>query len=219
MECLCQWPQKLVVLCSGAQEGAEGAAGEEGEGEEDEEGGPGGGKGEGGGRGKERLESAAAAAMQRRSRPGDLAVDHEREAPRCPFLLKHSLREYQHVGLDWLVTMYEKRLNGILADEMGLGKTIMAIALAGLAGVREGRLGPAPHRGAHQSVMLNWEMELLKWCPGLQGAHVLRRRQERIKRTGWSKPNSFHICITTYRSGSGGWGRSFHLACIYDRPP
>ncbi|CAF3530150.1 unnamed protein product [Rotaria sp. Silwood1] len=39
-----------------------------------------------------------------------------------PFLLKHSLREYQHVGLDWLVTLYENKLNCILADEMGLGK-------------------------------------------------------------------------------------------------
>jgi hypothetical protein len=46
-----------------------------------------------------------------------------------PFLLKHQLREYQHIGLDWLVTLYEKKLNGILADEMGLGKTIQTIAL------------------------------------------------------------------------------------------
>jgi len=46
-----------------------------------------------------------------------------------PFLLKHDLREYQHVGLDWLATMYDKQLNGILADEMGLGKTIQTIAL------------------------------------------------------------------------------------------
>lgn len=35
-----------------------------------------------------------------------------------PFLLKHGLREYQHIGLDWLVTMNEQKLNGILADEM-----------------------------------------------------------------------------------------------------
>jgi hypothetical protein len=35
-----------------------------------------------------------------------------------PFLLKHTLREYQHIGLDWLVSLYEKRINGILADEM-----------------------------------------------------------------------------------------------------
>ena len=48
---------------------------------------------------------------------------------KVPHLLKHTLREYQHVGLDWLATMFEKRLNGILADEMGLGKTIQTIAL------------------------------------------------------------------------------------------
>uniref|UniRef100_W5M6I9 Snf2 related CREBBP activator protein n=1 Tax=Lepisosteus oculatus TaxID=7918 RepID=W5M6I9_LEPOC len=46
-----------------------------------------------------------------------------------PFLLYGTLREYQHIGLDWLVTMYEKKLNGILADEMGLGKTIQTISL------------------------------------------------------------------------------------------
>ena len=48
---------------------------------------------------------------------------------KVPFLLHGTMREYQHIGLDWLVTMDEKRLNGILADEMGLGKTIQTIAL------------------------------------------------------------------------------------------
>ncbi|OUC46276.1 protein, SNF2 family [Trichinella nativa] len=48
---------------------------------------------------------------------------------RIPFLLKFSLREYQHVGLDWLVMLDSRGLNGILADEMGLGKTIQTIAL------------------------------------------------------------------------------------------
>ena len=43
---------------------------------------------------------------------------------KVPFLLQNELREYQIVGLDWLVTLHNKRLNGILADEMGLGKTI-----------------------------------------------------------------------------------------------
>ena len=38
--------------------------------------------------------------------------------PQVPFLLKLTLREYQHIGMDWLVTMYKKRLNGILADEV-----------------------------------------------------------------------------------------------------
>ena len=48
---------------------------------------------------------------------------------KVPFLLHGTLREYQHIGLDWLVAMDERRLNGILADEMGLGKTIQTIAL------------------------------------------------------------------------------------------
>jgi SNF2-related domain len=34
------------------------------------------------------------------------------------------LREYQHVGLKWMVSLYNNNLNGILADEMGLGKTV-----------------------------------------------------------------------------------------------
>ena len=35
-----------------------------------------------------------------------------------------SLREYQMIGLQWMVSLYNNKLNGILADEMGLGKTV-----------------------------------------------------------------------------------------------
>jgi len=84
-----------------------------------------------------------------------------------PFLLKHSLREYQHIGLDWLVAMYNKKLNGILADEMGLGKTIQTIALLAHLACDKGDWGPhlivVP-----TSVMLNWEMEFKKWCPAFK---------------------------------------------------
>lgn len=44
-------------------------------------------------------------------------------------LLRHPVREYQHVGLHYLAGLHDRRLNGILADEMGLGKTIQTIAL------------------------------------------------------------------------------------------
>ncbi|KAA6418788.1 MAG: helicase SWR1 [Trebouxia sp. A1-2] len=81
---------------------------------------------------------------------------------KVPFLLKHGLREYQHIGLDWLMTIYTRRLNGILADEMGLGKTIMTIALLAHLACEKGDWGPhlivVP-----TSVMLNWEMEFKKW--------------------------------------------------------
>ena len=58
---------------------------------------------------------------------------------KVPFLLRHKLREYQHIGLDWMVTLHEKKLNGILADEMGLGKTIQTIALLAHLACEEGR--------------------------------------------------------------------------------
>ena len=40
---------------------------------------------------------------------------------RPPFLLRGTLRPYQHVGLEWLANLYSNQMNGILADEMGLG--------------------------------------------------------------------------------------------------
>uniref|UniRef100_A0A1I8HXF3 Helicase domino n=1 Tax=Macrostomum lignano TaxID=282301 RepID=A0A1I8HXF3_9PLAT len=117
-----------------------------------------------------------------------------------PHLLRGgSLREYQIVGLDWLATLYDKRLNGILADEMGLGKTIQTIALLAHLACDRGVWGPhlivVP-----TSVMLNWEMEFKKWCPGfkiLTYFGSLKERKE--KRKGWTKTNAFHVCITSYK--------------------
>ncbi len=49
------------------------------------------------------------------------------EQVRQPSLLVGGeLKEYQLSGLQWLVSLYNNRLNGILADEMGLGKTFEA---------------------------------------------------------------------------------------------
>lgn len=62
------------------------------------------------------------AAVAEQFQPKGITLATTEVKTRIPFLLKHSLREYQHIGLDWLVAMHEKRLNGILADEMGLGK-------------------------------------------------------------------------------------------------
>lgn len=49
------------------------------------------------------------------------------------------------------------------------------------------------------SVMLNWEMEFKKWCPAFKLLTYFGSAKERkLKRHGWSKPNAFHICITSY---------------------
>ncbi|CAK9140298.1 unnamed protein product [Ilex paraguariensis] len=142
---------------------------------------------------------ADAAAAARSAQPTGNTFSTTKVRTKFPFLLKFSLREYQHIGLDWLVTMYEQRLNGILADEMGLGKTIMTIALLAHLACEKGIWGPhlivVP-----TSVMLNWETEFLKWCPAFKILTYFGSAKERkIKRQGWMKPNSFHVCITTYR--------------------
>ncbi|KAI1721287.1 helicase SWR1 [Ditylenchus destructor] len=115
-----------------------------------------------------------------------------------PFLLNGTLREYQLVGLDWLVTLYEKNLNGILADEMGLGKTIQTIAL--LAHLACERCVWGPHLIiVPTSVILNWEIEFKKWCPSFKILTYFGTAKERAeKRKGWSKENAFHVCITSY---------------------
>ncbi|KAI9122384.1 hypothetical protein K1719_007073 [Acacia pycnantha] len=142
---------------------------------------------------------ADAAAAARSAQPTGNTFSTTKVRTKFPFLLKYPLREYQHIGLDWLVTMYEKRLNGILADEMGLGKTIMTIALLAHLACERGIWGPhlivVP-----TSVMLNWETEFLKWCPAFKILTYFGSAKERkLKRQGWLKPNSFHVCITTYR--------------------
>lgn len=49
------------------------------------------------------------------------------------------------------------------------------------------------------SVMLNWQMEFKKWCPAFKILTYYGTAKERkAKRQGWSKPNAFHICITSY---------------------
>mmetsp|Transcript_34227 Transcript_34227/g.134058 ORF Transcript_34227/g.134058 Transcript_34227/m.134058 type:complete len:1863 (-) Transcript_34227:234-5822(-) len=116
-----------------------------------------------------------------------------------PSLLHGELRDYQSDGVRWLVTLYEKLLNGILADEMGLGKTIMTIALLAWLAERRGIWGPhliiVP-----TSVMVNWEVEFKKWCPGLKIlTYFGSLKERRRKRQGWSKKNSFHVCITSYK--------------------
>ncbi len=84
-----------------------------------------------------------------------------------PFLLTGSLREYQIIGLDWLVTLHNKKLNGILADEMGLGKTIQTISMLASLACEKGVGGPhlivVP-----TTIIINWEMEFKKWCPALK---------------------------------------------------
>ncbi|KAK5645453.1 hypothetical protein RI129_006753 [Pyrocoelia pectoralis] len=140
-----------------------------------------------------------AAAIAESIQPKGNTLSSTSVATPIPFLLRYTLREYQHIGLDWLVTMFDRKLNGILADEMGLGKTIQTIALLAHLACEKENWGPhliiVP-----TSVMLNWEMECKKWCPAFKILTYYGTQKERKqKRMGWTKPNAFHICITSYK--------------------
>ena len=116
-----------------------------------------------------------------------------------PFLLRGTLREYQHYGLDWLAGLYANNTNGILADEMGLGKTIQTIALLAHLACEHHVWGPhlviVP-----TSVMLNWEMEFKKWCPGFKILAYYGTQEERKrKRQGWNDVDTWNVCITSYQ--------------------
>lgn len=129
----------------------------------------------------------------------DLHRPKSLNASRIPVdLLRGTLRSYQKAGMEWLISLFNQRVNGILADEMGLGKTIQAISLLAWLAVEKGVWGPhlvvVP-----TSVIVNWEVEFKKWLPGFKVLTYFGSvKERRLKRQGWTKANIFHVCITSY---------------------
>ncbi|KAM9330869.1 E1A-binding protein p400-like [Gastrophryne carolinensis] len=120
------------------------------------------------------------------------------KTPSSP-LLHGKLRDYQMIGMDWLAKQHRKNLNGILADESGLGKNIQVIAFLAHLASSEGIWGP--HLIVARSCnILKWELELKRWCPALKLLlYFGSQRELRRKRQTWDEPNSFHICVTSYK--------------------
>ncbi|KAL0309252.1 UNVERIFIED_CONTAM: ATP-dependent helicase BRM [Sesamum radiatum] len=80
----------------------------------------------------------------------------ERVISQPSMLRAGTLREYQLVGLQWMLSLYNNKLNGILADEMGLGKTVQVMALIAYLMEFKGNYGPhliiVPN-----AVLVNWK--------------------------------------------------------------
>lgn len=133
------------------------------------------------------------------TKQGSSTQDEDQIKTSVPFLLRGTLRKYQHYGLDWLAGLYANNTNGILADEMGLGKTIQTISLLAHLACVHHEWGPhlviVP-----TSVMLNWEMEFKKWCPGFKIMTYYGNIEERKKkRLGWRNKDIWNVCITSYQ--------------------
>ncbi|KAL9649595.1 hypothetical protein ABK040_003272 [Willaertia magna] len=107
------------------------------------------------------------------------------------FIENTTLKNYQLDGVNWLIRLHDRGINGILADEMGLGKTVQTITLFGYLKYIRGIRGPhmiiVP-----KSVTPNWIDEVSKWCPNLNIIKFLGSKQNQLI------GGDFEICITSY---------------------
>lgn len=111
-------------------------------------------------------------------------------------LVGGKLKDYQLKGLQWMVSLYNNKLNGILADEMGLGKTIQSISL--ISHLIE-------HKGEEKflvivplSTITNWTLEFEKWAPAIKVIVYKGSPQQRKDLQFEVRSGNFQVMLTTY---------------------
>ncbi|CAH8383680.1 unnamed protein product [Eruca vesicaria subsp. sativa] len=109
-----------------------------------------------------------------------------------------TLRDYQLVGLQWMLSLYNNKLNGILADEMGLGKTVQVMALIAYLMEFKGNYGPhliiVPN-----AVLVNWKSELHTWLPSVSCLYYVGTKDQRSKLFAQEVcAMKFNVLVTTY---------------------
>ena len=109
-----------------------------------------------------------------------------------------TLRDYQLVSLQWMISLYNNRLNGILADEMGLGKTVQVCAL--IAYLWESKQNYGPHLIiVPNAVIVNWKSEIKLWLKNMAAVYYVGGREERAKIFAEQVlPLKFNVLVTTY---------------------
>jgi len=108
------------------------------------------------------------------------------------------MRPYQLEGLNFLISLYERSINGILADEMGLGKTLQTISM--FAFLRLFRNIHGPHLViAPKSTLGNWENECAKWCPEIKTLKFMGDQEQRNRLIHEEMvAGKFDVLITSY---------------------
>ena len=110
-----------------------------------------------------------------------------------------TMRAYQIEGLNWLISLYERGINGILADEMGLGKTLQAISILGY--LKEARGISGPHLViVPKSVLGNWCKEFARWCPSINVLKLQGDKAERARMLSEDMVAGTSKCSSLYYS-------------------
>ncbi|KAL2478747.1 ATP-dependent helicase BRM [Forsythia ovata] len=118
---------------------------------------------------------------------------------RQPSMLRAgTLRDYQLVGLQWMLSLYNNKLNGILADEMGLGKTVQVMSLIAYLMEFKGNYGPhliiVPN-----AVLVNWKSEFHNWLPTVSCIFYVGSKDQRSKLFSQEVlALKFNVLVTTY---------------------
>ncbi|KAJ3108454.1 hypothetical protein HDU97_001161 [Phlyctochytrium planicorne] len=110
-----------------------------------------------------------------------------------------TMREYQIIGTEWLISLWEQGLNGILADEMGLGKTLQTIAF--IAHLVEMKVWGPYLIISPLSTLSNWVSEIHRFAPSLNvllyhGSSVERKALRTEKMSVLD--SNFPIIVTSY---------------------
>ncbi|KAL3622142.1 hypothetical protein CASFOL_033553 [Castilleja foliolosa] len=166
---------------------------------------------------EEELRAAAACAREEvmiRNRFSEMNAPHESSSVNKYYNLAHAvnervirqpsmlragmLRDYQLVGLQWMLSLYNNKLNGILADEMGLGKTVQVMALIAYLMEFKGNYGPhliiVPN-----AVLVNWKSELHNWLPTVSCIYYVGGKDQRAKLFSQEVlALKFNVLVTTY---------------------
>ncbi|KAK4794121.1 hypothetical protein SAY86_012115 [Trapa natans] len=123
---------------------------------------------------------------------------NERVVKQPSMLRAGTLRDYQLVGLQWMLSLYNNKLNGILADEMGLGKTVQVMALIAYLMEFKGNYGPhliiVPN-----AVLVNWKSEFYNWLPSVSCIFYVGAKDHRSKLFSQEvAAMKFNVLVTTY---------------------
>lgn len=123
---------------------------------------------------------------------------NERVIKQPSMLRAGTLRDYQLVGLQWMLSLYNNKLNGILADEMGLGKTVQVMAL--IAYLMEFKQNYGPHLIiVPNAVLVNWKSEFLNWLPSASCIFYVGGKDQRSKLFSQEVcAMKFNVLVTTY---------------------
>jgi len=126
-----------------------------------------------------------------------------------------ALKEYQRVGVRWLLALHSCVPGMVLADEMGLGKTLQSLCFLEVIATEKPSLVIAP-----ASLLDNWEAEAARWTPSMR---VLKYHssdtdfsgRERLRKAFFAQGSNYHLVLATPNALHGMDDRTFFFRRIH----